>query len=298
MNVTQASYVNSLSGGDNELRERLNLWHDSGFVVLKKAVSATLIDAYLADLEDLIEENHKHDSLAEHPNHRLVKVRELSRDEVHDRHVRFVDFHNASVAGKKLALTRPIVEFLGHVFHDQVVAMQSLTFRYGTEQHFHQDFAYVLSGIPSHLAAAWIALEDIHPDAGPLAYYPGSHRIRKFDWGNGLFFDERSLKGGDQFQIHIQSECDRLGLAVATFLPKKGDVFLWHSSLAHGGTPQKDTGRTRLSLAVHYSSVTAYARRPDDLKREPQRWEFNGGVLYRHAWQANSEDIFRRGEAL
>lgn len=27
------------------------------------------------------------------------------------------------------------------------------------------------------LVAAWIAFEDIHPDSGPLVYYPGSHQL-------------------------------------------------------------------------------------------------------------------------
>jgi len=28
-----------------------------------------------------------------------------------------------------------------------------------------------------YLVGAWVAVEDIHPDSGPLVYYPGSHRL-------------------------------------------------------------------------------------------------------------------------
>ena len=62
--------------------------------------------------------------------------------------------------------------------------MQSLTFIYGSEQRLHQDFLYVVAKIPSHLAAAWIALEDVHPEAGPLFYFP-VNRLPKFDFGTG-----------------------------------------------------------------------------------------------------------------
>ena len=30
------------------------------------------------------------------------------------------------------------------------------------------------------LAAAWIAMEDIDPNSGPLVYYPKSHRLPHF----------------------------------------------------------------------------------------------------------------------
>lgn len=275
-------YFRSLAAPEERLRERLASWRERGYVVLEQAVDHALIDAYVADLDSLVADHTRSDVYASHPSHPgTVPVRQLNAVEVRDRHVRFCDFHRASLAGKKLALARPLVSFLRHVFRDQVVAMQSLTFRYGTEQLIHQDYAYVISGIPSHLAAAWIALEDIHPDAGPLGYYPGSHRIRKFNWGNGLFYDEkRSTRHGGHFDEHIRAECARLGIGLETFLPKKGDVFIWHGALAHGGTPQRDPGRTRLSFATHYSTVTAYPRPGWQLYREPTRFELNGAVMY------------------
>jgi ectoine hydroxylase-related dioxygenase (phytanoyl-CoA dioxygenase family) len=224
----------------------------------------------------------------------MGSLRSLAADEAQDRRLRVCDFHNASVAGKKLALARPMVDFFAHVFREQVVAMQSLTFRYGSEQDVHQDHAYVVPGNPAHLGAAWIALEDIHPDAGPVGYFPGSHRIRKFDWGNGLFYDEqRSTRW--HFQEHILAECARLGLELQTFLPRKGDVFLWHGRLAHGGTPQRDPSRTRLSLAVHYSSVRAYPRASRRSDVPPTRYLFNGAVVYGDPTKPEIENSFTRG---
>src|SRR5262249_30920636 len=154
------------------------------------------------------------------------------REDLEGHHVRIMDFHNNSIAGKKLMLDRTIVSFLEYIFRDQVVAMQTLTYKYSSQQGAHQDYAYVVAEIPSHLAASWIALEDVHPDAGPLAYYPGSHGIRKFNFGKGFVWTpESSPDGHVKFSEHILSECRRMGLKEQLFLPKKGDVFIWHAAL-------------------------------------------------------------------
>jgi ectoine hydroxylase-related dioxygenase (phytanoyl-CoA dioxygenase family) len=210
-----------------------------------------------------------------------------------------MDFHNASLAGKLIALHPRVLGFLGHVFRETVVAMQTLTFIRGSEQSTHQDYAYVVPAIPSHLAATWVALEDVHADAGPLGYYPGSHTIRKFDWGNGLFLTEESLHDEHDFAAHIERECERMGLRRDVFLAHKGDVFFWHGALAHTGTGQTDPERTRRSLVTHYSSERGYPRdrrAPDD---EPLRYELNGGLLYVDPRWPHAEDSFRsRADAL
>jgi ectoine hydroxylase-related dioxygenase (phytanoyl-CoA dioxygenase family) len=43
-------------------------------------------------------------------------------------------------------------------------------------------------------------------------------------------------------------------------IAKKGDVFIWHANLVHGGSPIKDPAITRKSMVVHYyaSDVIKY----------------------------------------
>ena len=36
------------------------------------------------------------------------------------------------------------------------------------------------------------------------------------------------------------------------FLAKKGDVFIWHANLVHGGMPVANPGLTRKSMVIHY----------------------------------------------
>jgi len=36
------------------------------------------------------------------------------------------------------------------------------------------------------------------------------------------------------------------------FLPKKGDLLVWHANLLHGGEPIHDPSLTRKSMVIHF----------------------------------------------
>ncbi|MEA2462078.1 MAG: hypothetical protein QOH90_2255 [Actinomycetota bacterium] len=277
-----------------DLREKLKLWLQFGYATLPGAAEHALIDAYLADVEELLTRRASPTMVTVHPlGDRAIDS--LSAEDLDTPMMRIMDFHNQSIAGKKLAMTRSIIEFLGHVFRHTVVCMQTLTFIHGTQQAAHQDYAFVVAGIPSQLAAAWIALEDVHPDAGPLGYYPGSHTIRKFDFGNGLFMTPESPRREVDFLEHIEQRCAERGLQEELFMARKGDVFVWHAALAHSGTPVNNPTRTRRSLVAHYSTREAYRTDRRDPEATPVEHHYNGGVLFADPRRPEAEDSFRRG---
>jgi phytanoyl-CoA hydroxylase len=273
-------YLKSLKQPPANLRAQLEHWSQFGFIRMPALVDHALIDAYLEDV----------DAVLAHPERTRVHLTiegfgerpacEFPRAAFEQHHLRFMDLHNLSQAGKALSLHPGIVEFLGHVLRDTVVAMQSLTFQHSTEQRTHQDFAYVRAQIPSHLAATWIALEDVHPDSGPLFYYPASHRIDKFDWGNGLFLTPESTKSEDEFATFLDAKCADSGLQREVFYPKKGDVFFWHAALAHGGSQVINPTLTRKSYVTHYSSKTAYPRDRRAPHKAPVAYKLNGGEVF------------------
>jgi ectoine hydroxylase-related dioxygenase (phytanoyl-CoA dioxygenase family) len=41
-------------------------------------------------------------------------------------------------------------------------------------------------------------------------------------------------------------------LQPAVFLPKAGDVLLWHANLIHAGSPRRDLGLSRRAVVLHY----------------------------------------------
>ena len=50
----------------------------------------------------------------------------------------------------------------------------------------------------------------------------------------------------------MHSQVSERGLRKEPFFAKKGDVFIWHAHLLHGGGPINDPGRTRRSTVFHY----------------------------------------------
>ena len=53
-----------------------------------------------------------------------------------------------------------------------------MVFEWGTQQEMHLDTWYTL-GARTHgmMVAAWVALDNVTADNGPLLYVPGSHMI-------------------------------------------------------------------------------------------------------------------------
>ena len=276
-----------------DLRGALVSWLQRGLVIFEDVVPHELIDRYADCVSDFLNDPEEASGVRlTVEGYGVATAGELPKSALSQHHLRIMDFHNASQTGKQLSLLPVIVEFLQHVFRDQVVAMQSLTFIHSTEQSTHQDFPYVASGILSHLAATWIPLEDVHEDAGPLYYYPSSHHIPKFEWGDGLTLTPESDQTPETFASYLDDVCSSYGLTKETFLPKKGDVLFWHAGLVHGGGAVSNPSLTRKSYVTHYSTGTAYPhdrRSPDTV---PIIHQINGGLVYGDPLNINQENTY------
>ena len=276
------------------LRGQLLHFLHYGYVILENAIEHPLIDAYLADVYDLFDQRCLSTMISHHYN-TYFQVREYKEADYYKHGLRIIDFHNQSVAAKKLSLHRRLTQFLGLAFKQQIVVMQSLTFMKSTQQDIHQDFAYVVAEVPSHMAAAWIALEDIDPKSGPLCYYPGSQGNPIFDWGDGMFRTGQSTGTDQQFAEHIHARCREAGQDLRHFTPKKGDLLIWHGALAHGGALAQDQKLTRKSYVTHYSTLQGFKHDYRAKDKEPFAYEYNGGFVYRHPFHPGEEDHYKRG---
>ncbi|MGH8490066.1 MAG: phytanoyl-CoA dioxygenase family protein [Gammaproteobacteria bacterium] len=171
--------------------------------------------------------------------------------------------HTHSLAAAKLSLTREVCQFLEAIFDGAPTALQSLTFSRGSQQPIHVDYPYVnaQSRLP-YLAASWIPLEDVHPDSGPLAYYPGGHKPEVsgfFDWGGGSITKQKdSPRNSMQFAQFLTERMQAAMINPVTYCPRKGDVLIWHANLPHGGTRINDSAHTRRSLVTHYTASQFY----------------------------------------
>ena len=171
---------------------------------------------------------------------------------------RIADLHTYSEAAMALYLHREIFDVIELIFGELAVATQSLYFEWGSQQGLHRDPVYVQMTPPSHLAAAWIALEDIGPDCGPLVYVPGSHRLPYYQFAPDRYTFDHATDGNDALEASQEWDrrhCVKAGLELETLTCRRGDVLIWHHSLLHGGSFPTDPALTRKSFVVHYTSL-------------------------------------------
>ena len=179
------------------------------------------------------------------------------------RQFKFNDLYLMCDEVRELALEPVLASVLGDFLGEPPVLCNSLNFEKGSSQPKHIDSLYMTPRTPHALVAVWIAFEDVHPDAGPLSYHPGSHKIPLYTFNDGTHHASRD-EVADWFD-YIDVQLRLRGLKERTFLAKKGDVFIWHSDLVHGGSPIRDPGRTRSSLVCHYFGESDCAEQGMDL---------------------------------
>ena len=105
------------------------------------------------------------------------------------------------------------------------------------------------------MCGVWVALEDISEQAGPLVYYPGSHKLPILvneHLGVTSFANIDPYDNYGRFEEVWRALVDAAGLQRATFCPHKGQAFIWAANLLHGGDRHRDPTRTRWSQVTHY----------------------------------------------
>jgi hypothetical protein len=170
---------------------------------------------------------------------------------------KLLDLFAFSPLARRVIANKAVVAFLSAIFDDRPKAFQGLLFHVGSEQAMHKDTAYVkIDTNPMHLAASWLALEDIQPGTGELEYYVGSHRAPDFLFGGVSKWMENSTAEHERFLRSLHADAEAYGHARSTFLARRGDVLIWHADLAHGGSPVTQPGRTRKSLVTHFTPAS------------------------------------------
>jgi hypothetical protein len=164
---------------------------------------------------------------------------------------------------KELALYRPLTEVLRELIGDDMGLHLALTGWISTERNFHQDTYLNPSDLWSYYLAVWMALDDIHADAGPFQFVRGSHTwnvLRREKLFGYLTKEEQSSPMWPTFTQEwvshaCEKEIERRGATIEEFVPQGGDVLIWHSNLIHRGSTPRDSQLLRKSLIAHYSSV-------------------------------------------
>nr|WP_169474874.1 MULTISPECIES: phytanoyl-CoA dioxygenase family protein [unclassified Novosphingobium] len=155
---------------------------------------------------------------------------------------------------RAIAANTFVLDILGKLYGRRAFPFQTLNFPVGTQQEAHTDIVHFSSVPERFMCGVWLAMEDIGPDAGPLFYYPGSHRwpimsnalVGRRGYGNPL------NSAQDPYAQAWRALVEAQGVAPETFLPRKGQALIWAANLLHGGSPQADRRLTRWSQVTHY----------------------------------------------
>lgn len=153
-----------------------------------------------------------------------------------------------------IAANPQVLALLGTLYGRPAFPFQTLNFPVGTQQEMHSDSVHFSSLPERFMCGVWLAMEDISADAGPLFYYPSSHRWPVFN--NAMIgrrgFGSELASAQEPFGPAWQAMCAVHGVEAETFLARRGQALIWCANLLHGGSVQHDRRLTRWSQVTHY----------------------------------------------
>lgn len=166
----------------------------------------------------------------------------------------------------------------------QPKTLQTIASHKGSQQGVHSDSIHMTTYPLGYLSAAWIAFEDIHPDCGPLVYYPGSHRL-PYVFSKDVGIAESALKTEgytpyhEKYEPYIRRLIEEHGLEPHYFHARKGDVLIWHANLLHGGSQRRDLQLSRHALVCHFFVKGSFVYH--DLAASSSKQQYLGTCLLR-----------------
>lgn len=153
-----------------------------------------------------------------------------------------------------IAANAGVLDLLGKLYGRAAFPFQTLNFPVGTQQGAHADIVHFSSQPEKFMCGVWLAMEDIAAEAGPLFYYPGSHRWPVMS--NALVGRRGSGASLESAQHPFEQAwtmlCAATGAEPEVFLARKGQALIWTANLLHGGSAQADPRLTRWSQVTHY----------------------------------------------
>ncbi len=261
--------------GDRLTREQKRFWNENGYLILPSFFERTEVDAVNAVVDRRMADPSSFgratvDALHGQYIGKRFRAAEAPR-EVFEGPIKINDLFLDEPEVRNFALSERLTKVLSSLLDGAPLVCNSLNFIWGSQQPDHVDSWFMPAPVRpqppptglsrfrkspqpldfnDHLAVSSICLEEVDQGAGPLVYYPGSHKISPYRFPNGGFaaLQDGTSKSTD----YVHAEIQKAGLRREEFLGKAGDVFLWHGQLVHGGSPIKEPSRTRKTLVTHY----------------------------------------------
>jgi ectoine hydroxylase-related dioxygenase (phytanoyl-CoA dioxygenase family) len=260
--------------GVDQIEDAFKYYGEFGYCVFDNAFPVQLGEDFWSDVEHQISTNER---LTYSWYGQLHEGRSVPLEG--RRLPRIVDIESHSKYARELLLAPTISRFLQHLYGEQPTCLQTLTYKFSSEQGAHSDKTLVTPPCAydydrETLAASWIALETSDESNGALIIYPGSHKRPKRGFYDGFDNDY------GRYTEWLYQWLAEHGYEATAFQAKPGEILFWHGDFVHAGGPILATTEeppTRKSLVCHYARID-----PRTPSRDP-RWtriKIRGGSYF------------------
>ena len=184
---------------------------------------------------------------------------------------------------RRICCTSSLSWALERLLDEEAGVHLNLTNWRSTQRNWHQDGYLNPAHVQDYYAAVWIAVDDIHEDAGPFEFVRGSHRL----WDPIRMERVLELQGEDgsdpdwpyrsehYLTPYFEREIEQRDLKVEQFLAHKGDILVWHPRLLHRGSTPKNPELERRAIIAHYSGINHRSDMPAPVR-------YDGGAHVGH----------------
>ncbi len=217
-----------------EIQQAFSKWEENGFLLLQGFISQDEVN----EIDQEIDKGLKDGTLHYNYTHRKI-----------------FNAHKQINAIQKVAKHQLLLDILEYIFGRPAIHFQTINFNKSSEQAAHSDFIHMTTLPLGFLAGAWIALEEINDDNGPLTYYPGSHKlpyVLNHDYGNSSNAFLLDGNANIKYEKKVAQVAKEAGLNEMKLKANAGDILIWHANLLHGAAPIKNPDLTRKSMVFHY----------------------------------------------
>ena len=228
-------------------------WDENGYLVIEGFFDESDIFAVESALTRVWLDRPANVTVDDLVTNRRIRASQVADDEL-DHLFKVNDLYLIDPTVRCVISSKRVVAAVGELLGDVPVVCNTLSLEKGSQQGSHLDTLYMTPASDFGLVATWMALEDVHQDAGPLRYFPGSHRIKPFRFSTGNVHYVPSEM--PHWFEYMDESVAKHGLEETRFLAKRGDLLIWNALLFHGGSPINDLSRTRNSLVTHFVTRT------------------------------------------
>jgi len=239
---------------DRDIEGAKLYFEEYGYVVFENCIDDSCIDRFWSDFEENIQTNEK---LTFSVWGKLYNGSEAPLEA--RRLPRVIDIEKYSLSILPIMLADVVVSFLSQIYNAPPTCIQTLTYKFSSEQGAHSDKFLVSPGWAGSydrefLTAAWFSFERADERNGALIIYPASHKIPKMQVGQFPSYGE--------YMAHCDAVCRNNGSFPVIFEANRGDILFWDADFVHAGgaiaeKDSLDTLPTRNSLVCHYARLDA-----------------------------------------